>query len=132
MFGGVVPLYLVQDTPCLLGWERLVQRPHRMGVEVVRHQHDLLGSREVFVYHLLQLAGEVLGGALLGNRYPAPAPQRLTHHEDVGHPSSLVLVVLSGITSHLLLWAGSWREWLSAHPMTSQFLVLLVDAHLWV
>src|SRR5688572_2087302 len=120
MFRCVVPLQLVQYTPRFLGWKRLIQGPHRMGVEVVRHQHNLLGVGKIFVYQLLQLVGEVLRRALLGDRYPAPPSQRLTQHEDVGHASSLVLVVLSGITRHLLVWARSWRQGCSAWWLSAQ------------
>src|SRR5215204_705226 len=130
MFRCVMPFQLVQDTPRFLWRERLVQGPHRMGVEIVRHQHDLLGCGEVLVYQLLQLVSEVHSRTPLGNCYPAPPRQRLTQHEDVGHPSSLVLVVLSAITRHLLIWARSWWEWCSAWWLSAQFLALLVHAHL--
>jgi hypothetical protein len=61
-----------------LRWrERLVERGRRVDVELVRHQHDALGSRVVDIGEFLDTSRPIEPGPLIANADLAPAPQRL-------------------------------------------------------
>src|ERR1043165_2847543 len=129
MLRCVVPLHLIQDASCFLRRERLVQGPHCMSIEIVGDEYNLLSIRKVLIHQFLKLMGKVLCSASLGDGYSAPPSKGFTHHEDVSHAPSLVLVVLPCIFGLLFVRAGSRRQRLSACPVPSQLLVLLVHAH---
>src|SRR5437762_3534410 len=132
MFGSEVPFNLVHYPSSLLRFICLVQGPHCMSVQIVTYQHYLLRSRVVFVHYLLQKMSKVLGCAPLSDRHSSPSPQRLTHHEHVDHPTSLVFIILSCIPSFLLRRIGSRWKRLSAQSVRSQLFALLVYAHYWI
>src|SRR5215207_8069028 len=96
VLGGVVQLQLVGQPPGLRGRERRIQRRRRVGVEVVLHQHDLLGGRVVDVDQVFDAVRPVDAGAPCADGYVPPAAQRLAHQEHVAHALPLILVVFPG------------------------------------
>src|SRR5712691_10448833 len=96
MLGGVVQLQPIGQ-PLGLGWlERLIQRRGGVGVEVVLHQHDLLGAGVVDLEQVLDAVCPVDAGAPVADHDVAPAAQRLADHKQVADPAALVLIVLPG------------------------------------
>ncbi|HEV2457611.1 MAG TPA: hypothetical protein VGS80_04540, partial [Ktedonobacterales bacterium] len=83
----------IQDSPGLRRWEGLVERAGGVGVQVVLHQIDALGIGVALLDQVAQALGVVLLGPVLGHRHMPPAGQRLDHHEEVGGPVPLILVV---------------------------------------
>ena len=71
---------------------RLSQLPC-LGVEVVLHEGDFFGLREVGVGHLFEEAGVIDGGAPLGDLDMPPAFERRQRHEQVGRAVAPVFVV---------------------------------------
>ena len=94
-----VPLDPVGQPPGLPGRERLVQRPGPMRVQVVGHQHHLLGVRVRLVQQALQEVREVDGRPPVGHFDHPPAGERLERHEQVRGPVTGVLRVLLGGTA---------------------------------
>jgi hypothetical protein len=93
---GVVQLQLVGQPLGLGRLEGLIQRRGCVGVEVVLHQHDLLGVGVVDVDQVLDAVRPVDAGAPVADHDVAPASQRLADHQQVAHAAALVLVVLPG------------------------------------
>src|SRR5918994_1941148 len=88
-------LQLAQDAPGLLWLECLVERSRGMSVEIVQDHPYLLGLGVVLVGKLPHLVGEIYGRAPLPEIDVAPRSLRLEEHEEVAHPSALVLVVVA-------------------------------------
>ena len=70
-----------------------------MDVEIVLDQNDLLGACEVEIGQILQDVSVVDGGVAIGDLDMAPAFERSKHHEEVGSPVALVLVIETGRAS---------------------------------
>ena len=78
------------------GWlEGIVQRTQLVSVEIVQHQPYRLGVRICLIDQPSHLMSEVHSSALLGHLDMPPTRFRLTEHEQVSCPVSLVLVVIS-------------------------------------
>ena len=93
--------------------ERLVQGADAVGVEVVHHQHHLLGVGVVDGEQPLDLVGPVDPGPLRLGVDAAPAAERLDPEEDRAGAAADVLAVLlrsrpgpAGIGSRA--WPSSW------------------------
>src|SRR5580765_1284781 len=101
MFGGVVDLQLVDQSPGFGRREPLVQRRHLVRVQVVHHQHDLLGRRVLDVDQVADHLGEIDLGTAIRDRNSPPAPEWLERHEQVDRAVPLVLVIPPGGTAGL-------------------------------
>src|SRR6266536_3227697 len=122
MLGRVVQLEPVGQPLGLSRLERLVQRRRGVGVEVVLHQHDLLGIGVVDVDQVLDAMRPVDAGAPRADRHVAPAAQRLAHQEQVAHAAALVLVILPGRLP--------WRDGQGRGDLCEELAAGLVQAHL--
>ncbi len=69
-----------------------------MGAEIVLHQNDGLGVREVDIGQFFQDVSVIHGGVAIGDLDMAPTFERCEHHEQVGGPVALVLVIEAGRT----------------------------------
>src|SRR5215217_3710629 len=122
VLGRVVDLKLRSDAPGFGRDERFIQGGGSMRVEVVHHQHDLLGLRVVQIDQLLYAMRPVELGPPLGDTDVAPAGQGLANDEEVGRPLTLVLVVVTG---------GVPRAEGEGFPhLSHELLALLVQANL--
>jgi hypothetical protein len=116
-------LQLVRQPFGLGGRESFVERAGGVRVEVIHHQHDLLGVRVVHVDQLFDAARPIQAGPPLGDRDGSPAAQGLAAEEEVGRPAALVLVI------HPLPVAGACRARRSR--VGQELLADLVHADLW-
>src|SRR3712207_1693838 len=110
-----------EDAPGLLWLECFVERSWGMGVEVVQNHPYLLGFGIVLVGQLPHLLGEVARRAPLPEIDMAPRSLRLEEHEQVAHPSALVLIVVAFGTP----WFGGDGRTLLGHHLVRH----LVEAH---
>lgn len=79
-----------------VGWkEGFVERCRGVGVEIVHHQHDLLGLGTMHIDQLLYVTGEVDADASLTDHDVSPAAERLGEQKGVAHAAPYVLVVLT-------------------------------------
>ena len=81
MFGRVVDLQPLGQTPRFLGWVSGVETGDAVGVELVHDQHDLLSGRVEFVAESLDDGGKVLALTLGAHKDVALACQWLADHE---------------------------------------------------
>ena len=85
-------LQLAQDAPGFLWLECLLERSGSMGVELIQNHPYLFRLRIVIVSQFPHLLGEVACRAPLPEIDVAPRRLRLEEHEEVVHPSALVLI----------------------------------------
>ncbi len=111
----------VRQTLGLRRLERLVQRPRRVRVQIVLHQHDHLGIRVHLVRELAEAFGIILPRPSIRHLYVSLPGQWLEDHEQIRHAVANVLVV---VTSDLP-WSGRHGRLLFA----DQLLARLVQAH---
>ncbi len=105
VFGGVVELQPLYDTPGLRGRKGLVQGSRAMSVQVIQNNSHHRGLRVGLIHQPTHLTGEVLLGPPLGDGHVSPALQRLAGQEQVPGALPSVLVVLSPRLSRLR-WEG--------------------------
>src|SRR5215207_292477 len=120
MLRRVMELQLPQYAPRLRGRERLIQRGRAVRVQIIEHDADNLRPRVGFVRQPLHLTGEVLHRPLLRHLDMPVAALRLTEEEEVTHPLTAVLVV---VTLRLTRRGRQWRARLG-----DQLLACLVKA----
>ena len=95
VYRSVMELQAFGDAP-RFGWlEGIVQRTQLVSVEIVQHQPYRIGVRICLINQPSHLMSEVHSSALLGHLDMPPTGFRLTEHEQVAGPVSLVLVVIS-------------------------------------
>src|SRR5215216_6598457 len=142
-------LQLAQDAPSFLWLECLVERSRSVGVEVIQNHPYLFCLRIVIAGQLPHLLGEIYRCAPFPEIDVAPRSLRLEEHEEVAHPSALVLVVVAfgtpwpGGDGHTLLGHHLVRHLVKAHSWPLRVVGLLVElqnvlhaphklrAHLW-
>ena len=93
VLGGIVPFEPLDDSSGFGGRKGFVKRGRGVGVEVVLHEDDFFGLREVGVGHLFEDAGVIDGGAPLGDLDMPPAFEWREQHEQVGRAVAPVFVV---------------------------------------
>jgi len=104
MLGPVMHLPPLSQPSGLCWGKRLIQGGRLVGVEVVHHQHNLLGLRILHIDQCLHHLGKVYG---CPSRCPLDTPlpgQRLAHHEPMGRALPLVRI----IDALRLPW-GRWK-----------------------
>jgi hypothetical protein len=74
-----------------------------VGAEVVLHEHNLLGLRKMCIGQIPEQVGEIDGGVAIGYFNMPPSLQRREHHEQIGCPIPLVLIVMPYGLSRLCL-----------------------------
>src|SRR5579871_505341 len=94
MLGRVVPFNLVQYPAGLRGRGRFVQAGPVVGVQVVRHQPNLLGLGVMHVHQLPHAPGVIPPRPPRAHPDVPPAAQGLTHHQLMADALALVLLVL--------------------------------------
>ena len=85
-------LQLAKDAPGFLWLECLLERSGSMGVELIQNHPYLFRLRIVIVSQFPHLLGEVACRLPLPEIDVAPRRLRLEEHEEVVHPSALVLI----------------------------------------
>ena len=93
MLGRVMKLDPVQQLPSLGGTESLVQAGPVVRIQVVLHQPNLDRPRVMHLGQLSNAGGIVPSGAMRRHANMTPAPQRLTHHQLMGHALALVFII---------------------------------------
>lgn len=76
-----------------------VKRRGIMGVEIVRHDPNFLGFREIHTGHLLQPMSKIFLRPLRRDFDHPPTCFRLEHEKEVATPAAFVLVVLPSLPS---------------------------------
>ena len=74
-----------------------------MGVEVVLHEHNLLGCGKMCIGQILEHVGEIHGRVAIGYCNVPPALQRSEHHEQIDGSIPLILIVMPRGLSRLHL-----------------------------
>src|SRR6202158_3083863 len=69
--------------------EDFVQRPRRMGIEIIHNQHDLLSVGIDIIDQVLDNGGEVHHSPAIRDRHLAPAAQRLAQREQGTHATEV-------------------------------------------
>jgi len=88
-----VPFEPFGDAPRFGGRESLIKRRLDMGVEVILHEGDFFGFREVGVGQVFQNMRVIDGGAPLGDLDMPPAFKRREQHEQIGRAVAPVFVI---------------------------------------
>jgi hypothetical protein len=65
-----------------------------VGVEVVLHEHNLLGPRKICIGQIPEHVGEIDSGVAIGYFDVPPTLQRRKHHEQIGSSIPLILIVM--------------------------------------
>lgn len=123
MFRRVMQFQLFQQTPGLSRREYLIEGGWSMGIQVIHHQHNLLGVRIVDIDHLPDEAGPIHFRPLGRDLRIALARQRFTGQKDVADAMPLILVILP----LRMTWFHGERESL----LTQELFADLIHAHLW-
>ena len=102
MLGGVVPPFEAFDQPAGFGGRGgFIKRSLAVDAEIILDQDDGLGVGEVDIDQFLQDVSVIHRGVAIGDLDVAPAFERGKHHEQVGGPIALVLVVETSRTPRL-------------------------------
>src|SRR5215472_13198576 len=95
-----------------------------MGVQVIEHQHDLLGFWVMDIHQSAQHVRKVLFGAMCTHRDMSPARERLKAHEQATHALPFIFVIVA-----LNLSRPGWER----HAcFTDQLLTGFIQAHVWI
>lgn len=93
VLGGIVDLEALDQAARFGGREGLVQRSWAMGVEVVLHQDDFVGGREVNVREVGERLGVVDRRTPIGHFHMPPTLERGEHHEQIGGAVAFIFIV---------------------------------------
>ena len=90
-----MPLEPLDEAARLGRLEGLIERGRHVRVQVVLHEHDLVGLRKMNVAQVLENAGIIDRRAPLGDLHMPKAFEWRKQHEQVGGAVALILVVVA-------------------------------------
>jgi hypothetical protein len=114
VFGCIVPFEPLDQPSGFLGRKGFVERSGLVGVEIVLHEHDLLGFWEAAVRYILEDFGIVDGGMLVRDFDVPLTLQGREHHEQIGRAVACIFVIVS--------FRMSGRRWNSSARLNSELL----------
>src|SRR5487761_2052022 len=95
MVGCVVHIDLAGNPMGFCRFEGLIERGNGVRVEVIHHQGDHFGGREMYIDQILHEAGPVQSGAMIRDGDIAPGQQGSESQKQIVHAMSFILAVVA-------------------------------------